>query len=44
VSVHVDALLAVAAFGILLKRPISPLWLLVGGGVVRLAAQWIEAT
>jgi chromate transporter len=36
-SVHVDALLAGAAFVILLRRPISPLWLLTAGGLIRLA-------
>lgn len=37
VGIHVDALLAVVAFAILVWRPISPLWLLLGGGVLRLS-------
>jgi chromate transporter len=37
VGVHMDVALAAAAFVLLLVRPISPLWLLVGGGAVRLA-------
>jgi hypothetical protein len=42
VSVHVDVILAAAAFIILLVRPISPLWLLVSGGLIRIAVLWIE--
>jgi chromate transporter len=41
VSVHVDVVVAVVAFGVLLLRPINPLSLLVGGGLVRLAVLWI---
>ncbi|HEY8039465.1 MAG TPA: chromate efflux transporter [Polyangiaceae bacterium] len=41
VGVPVDVALAVVAFVVLVARPISPLWLLVGGGVVRLAVMWI---
>ena len=41
VRVHVDAVIAAVAFGVLLMRPISPLWLLVGGGAVRLGVLWI---
>lgn len=37
VGVHVDLAIAVLSFAILVWRPIGPLWLLVGGGVVRLA-------
>jgi chromate transporter len=41
VAVPVDVALAVLAFLILVWRPISPLWLLVGGGVSRMALLWI---
>jgi chromate transporter len=44
VSVHIDVVLAATAFGILLVRPISPLWLLVGGGFVRVAVMWVATT
>ncbi len=37
VGVPVDAVLAVVTFLVLVVRPMSPLWMLVGGGVVRLA-------
>lgn len=36
VGMHVDAFLAIVAFVVLVWRPISPLWLLLGGGVFRL--------
>jgi chromate transporter len=35
VAVHVDAALAFASFLILVVRPVSPLWLLIGGGLCR---------
>ena len=41
VGVHVDVAIAVVAFFILWRRPVSPLWLLVGGGLVRLLALWL---
>jgi len=41
VTVPVDAVLAVVTFLVLVVRPMSPLWMLVGGGVVRLAILWI---
>ena len=37
VAIHIDAVLAVVAFAILVWRPISPLWLLAGAGVLRVA-------
>lgn len=37
----VDIAVAIVAFALLLVRPLSPLWILVGGGVVRLAASRI---
>lgn len=40
VGIHVDVALAIAVFGLLLVRPMSPLWLLVGGGAMRLAILW----
>ncbi len=40
VAVHVDVVLAVVVLALLLWKPTSPLWLLVGGGLVRLAAAW----
>lgn len=40
VGVPIDVVLAAVAFGILLRRPVSPMWLLFGGGLVRLAAHW----
>ena len=43
VGVHLDVALAVVSFGVLVWRPVSPLWLLVGGGAVRLAASWLMA-
>ncbi len=42
VGIHVDVALAVASFVLLLRWPISPLWLLMGGGVLRLALLWIQ--
>jgi chromate transporter len=39
-SIPVDLALALTAFVILLWRPVSPLWLLVGGGLVRVALLW----
>jgi chromate transport protein ChrA len=41
VGIHVDVALAVVSFAILLRWPISPMWLLMGGGVARLAFLWI---
>jgi chromate transporter len=41
VGVPVDAALAVASFLVLVVRPMSPLWMLVGGGLVRLAILWL---
>ncbi len=38
VGIHVDAAIAVVSFLVMWRRPVSPLWLLVGGGLVRLAA------
>ena len=43
VGVPVDIGLAVVSFLVLVKRPVSPLWLLVGGGIVRLGVVWITA-
>ncbi len=36
VGVHVDAVIAVVSFALLVWRPIGPLWILLGGGAVRL--------
>ena len=41
VGIHVDVAIAVLAFVVLLRRPVSPLWLLVGGGLIRLAVLWL---
>jgi chromate transporter len=41
VGIHVDVALAIVSFALLLRWPISPLWLLMGGGVVRLLVLWI---
>jgi hypothetical protein len=41
VGVPVDAALAVASLLVLVLRPMSPLWMLVGGGLVRLAILWL---
>lgn len=41
VGVPVDAVLAGVSFLVLVIRPVSPLWMLVGGGLVRLAILWI---
>jgi len=41
VGIHVDVALAVASFVLLMRWPISPLWLLMGGGALRLAFLWI---
>ena len=41
VGVPLDAALAVATFLALVVRPMSPLWMLVGGGLVRLAILWV---
>ena len=43
VAVHVDAALAIGAFVVLVARPVSPLWVLVGGGLVRLGVAWLQA-
>ncbi len=40
VGIHIDVVLAVASFALMLRWPISPMWLLVGGGVLRLAFLW----
>jgi chromate transporter len=36
----VEGVLAVVSCAVLLARPVSPLWLLVGGGLARLAVVW----
>jgi chromate transporter len=36
-GVHIDVVLAIIAFALLMVRPLGPLWLLMGGGLVRLA-------
>jgi chromate transporter len=41
VGVPVDAALALASLLVLVLRPMSPLWMLVGGGLVRLAILWL---
>jgi len=41
VGIHVDVAIAVVSFTLLMMRPIAPLWLLVGGGLVRLAVFWV---
>jgi hypothetical protein len=41
VGVPVDAAIAAASFLLLVVRPMSPLWVLVGGGLVRLAILWV---
>jgi chromate transporter len=41
VGVPVDVALAIVSFAILLRWSVSPLWLLVGGGLVRLAVMWV---
>jgi chromate transporter len=41
VGIHVDVALAVASFVVMLRWPVGPLWLLVGGGLARLAFMWI---
>jgi chromate transporter len=41
VGVPVDAALAVVTFLVLVVRPMSPLWMLVGGGLVRLGILWV---
>ncbi|HEY8091702.1 MAG TPA: chromate efflux transporter [Polyangiaceae bacterium] len=43
VGVHLDVALALVSFGVLVWRPVSPLWLLVGGGAIRLAVAWLTA-
>jgi len=40
----VDVAIAVVSFTLLMIRPIAPLWLLVGGGLVRLAVFWLSHT
>jgi chromate transporter len=41
VGIHLDAAIAVVSFTFLVVRPVGPLWLLVGGGLVRLAVLWV---
>jgi len=41
VGIHVDVAVAVVSFTLLMIRPIGPLWLLIGGGLVRLAVHWL---
>jgi chromate transporter len=41
VGIPIDIVVALVAFVILVRRPLSPMWLLVGGGIVRLAAHWV---
>lgn len=43
VGIHVDVAVAVVSFALLMIRPIGPLWLLVGGGAVRLAVHWLAS-
>lgn len=43
VGIHVDVAVAVVSFTLLMIRPIGPLWLLVGGGVVRIAVHWLAS-
>ena len=43
VGIHVDVAIAIVAFVVLIVRPVSPLWLLVGGGAVRLGLMWLRA-
>jgi chromate transporter len=40
-GVPVDVAIAAVALAILLFRPVSPLWMLVGGGLVRLGVMWL---
>jgi chromate transporter len=42
VGIHVDVVLALVSFVLLLRWPISPLWLLTVGGLVRLLALWAQ--
>lgn len=42
VGIHVDVAVALVSFLLLLRWPVSPLWLLMGGGIVRLAFMWAE--
>jgi chromate transporter len=41
VGIHVDVAVAVVSFAILLRWPLSPMWLLMGGGLARLALLWV---
>jgi chromate transporter len=41
VGIHVDVAIAVVSFTLLMIRPIGPLWLLVGGGAIRLLVHWV---
>ncbi len=43
VGIHVDVAVALVSFTLLMIRPIGPLWLLVGGGIVRLAVHWLAS-
>lgn len=43
VGIHVDVAVAVVSFTLLMIRPIGPLWLLIGGGIVRLAVHWVAS-
>jgi chromate transporter len=43
VGIHVDVAVAVVSFTLLMIRPIGPLWLLIGGGLVRLAVHWVAS-
>jgi chromate transporter len=43
VGVPVDVVIGVVAFALLVWKPISPIWLLVGGGLARLALRWSGA-
>lgn len=36
-----DVAVAVVSFTLLMIRPVGPLWLLIGGGIVRLACHWL---
>ncbi len=42
VGIHVDVVLAVISFALMMRWPISPLWLLTGGGLARLAWLWVS--
>jgi len=43
VGFHFDVAIAAVSFLVLVWRPVSPMWLLAGGGIARLAYAWIVA-